>query len=95
MHVLHYFEATIKHYLFQFTASKSKCEATNNGKTKDCIFGFQYKGKDYDECTLDHAFEDGKPWCAIKTTGKNNVVMKEDRWICEPGCPGTGKIFYK
>ena len=70
------------------------CQATKTGngkKPKDCIFPFKWKGIQYNTCT-DVDAKDGRPWCAIKVN-KKKVVKKKDRWICQAGCPGTGKIL--
>ena len=61
-------------------------------KTHHSVFPFTFGGKTYDGCTRDGS----PPWapysiCATKVDDDRNAL---DVGICDPNCPGVGKIFF-
>ena len=51
---------------------------------RECIFPFDYKGKQYNECVYKEDLNHG-PWCPYDNYGE---------WgVCDPGCPGIGTFI--
>ena len=90
--------------IFYFTLFSKDCRTTNateikwhNGtsvwipdKNTECIFPYEFLGKEYSECTLDHACP-GCYWC-----GTSENVTDHTGWgMCNKICPREKRKFYQ
>ena len=57
-------------------------------KGENCIFPFNFRGKEYNDCTSDHLKKQTGRWCAT-AVHRNGTVIKNNWGYCD-----SGKIFF-